>query len=78
MHKHATLIDDLGGATLVAKALGVKAARVGNWRHRGVAWRWRGDLATLAATRGVTVPAGFVVAALTAAGGRHGPGPGPA
>lgn len=36
-----SLIDSLGGTSVVAEALGVKLPRVSNWRTRGVpADRW--------------------------------------
>ena len=57
----SSLIERLGGASQVAKELGLKPNQVGNWAERGVAWKWRPALAALAEDRGVSVPAGFLM-----------------
>ncbi len=57
------VIDQLGGATKVAKALGMKRNRVSNWRDRGIPWRYRVAVAKLAMTHGIKLPADFLEAA---------------
>lgn len=58
---HAELIDELGGVTKVARALGIaRLAVVGNWRARGVPWKYRQAIATLAAASHVDLPRDFL------------------
>ena len=58
---HAELIDALGGVTVVAKTLGITAINVvGNWRQRGVPWRWRPVVAKLAARKHIALPDEFL------------------
>ena len=57
----SSLIERLGGASQVAKELGLKPNVVGNWAERGVAWKWRPALAALANQRGIPVPDDFLM-----------------
>jgi predicted transcriptional regulator len=52
---HAELIDRLGGTRAVAKECGLTDAAVSYWKTRksGIAWRYRGKLATMAIRHGV-------------------------
>ena len=55
------LIEALGGPTAVANALGIKnSAVVGNWKKRGVSWKWRAAIAELARQKAVPVPPNFL------------------
>lgn len=60
MHPHAALIDALGGATALAREIGQPANVTGNWRKRGVSWRWRPAVAKIAEEKGVALPDGFL------------------
>lgn len=66
MSEHAQLIDDLGGGTAVAKALGelvgqpIDREAVYKWKENGIPWRWRNGLAALARGRGIAIPSDFL------------------
>lgn len=53
------LIDDLGGNTALAKALGLTPNAVSNWRNRGIPWKTRPVIARMATERGVSLPEDF-------------------
>lgn len=64
--EHAKLIEDLGGAAAVARAV---VARIGgklspqavsNWKTRGIPFRYRAPLAIEARERGIGAPANFL------------------
>lgn len=57
---HAQFIEDLGDTGAVATELGIGDSVVSMWKQRGISWRWRPAVATLAERRGVTLPAGFL------------------
>lgn len=65
---HSELIDALGGpsavAGLVSRRVGLDkpmtSQMVSNWRRRGVPWRHRGFLASVARERDIGVPPGFL------------------
>jgi len=59
MQTHAHLIDALGIAE-IAKATGQKPNTIGNWRKRGIAWKWRPAVASLAARKDIAVPPDFL------------------
>jgi hypothetical protein len=50
-----TLIDELGGTSAVARALGVKVAAVSNWKRRGWPDSAKWKLIELAHQRGIKV-----------------------
>lgn len=54
------LIEDLGGYAAVAKQLSLPANLVWNWQERGVPWRWRPKVASLAKRAKIKVPADFL------------------
>jgi hypothetical protein len=54
------LIRDLGGYIAVADGLGIPPKRVSNWGARGVPYAFRNQVARLAVTKGIAVPAGFL------------------
>lgn len=62
---HSALIDNLGGTSAVARALGVADQTVSSWRERGVSWRYRPTLATMARRRKIALPADFLDPAAT-------------
>ncbi|MSO71370.1 MAG: hypothetical protein EXQ88_05080 [Alphaproteobacteria bacterium] len=57
---HRAFIDALGGSHAVADRLGEKLSTVSTWRIRGVPWRHRTALATLARQHRVPLPDGFL------------------
>lgn len=57
---HSALIDSLGGTSAVARATGVADQTVSTWRVRGVSWRYRAALATMARRRRIALPTGFL------------------
>lgn len=63
MDEHAKLIEDLGGASVLARVLKVDRTTVVGWKVRGIPWRYRNDLAVMASTRGIDTPANFLSAA---------------
>lgn len=68
-HKHAVLIDALGGAKRLSQRLSeeldqpVSKNRVQNWKARGVSWPWRPILARIAREGGkaAAIPEGFIL-----------------
>jgi hypothetical protein len=56
------LITDLGGPTAVARELDQRPNTVGNWKLRGIPWKFRHRIAALAEQKGLTVPAAFLEA----------------
>jgi hypothetical protein len=56
---HDKFIDNLGGTKEVAKLTSQLQSTVANWRMRGIPWRWRGNLANIAATKSVPLPPNF-------------------
>lgn len=58
--EQTTLIDILGGPTVVARALGHTPNAVANWKSREIPWRWRPALAELARAKGVPVSPEFL------------------
>lgn len=61
MHKMSDkLIDDLGGPTAVARMIRLKPHQVTMMRDRGIPWRWRPYLHSIAAGRGITVHSDFL------------------
>lgn len=60
---HNPFIDALGGIAEIAGLLNLSPSRVGNWRARGVPWRFRYRIAELAAERGINLPDKFLEAA---------------
>lgn len=53
------IIEALGGSGAVAKALGVKQARVSNWKKRGIALDHRPAIVKLARRKKLTLPEAF-------------------
>jgi hypothetical protein len=60
MNGHATLIEALGGATILAGKLGVARTTVVHWKRRGIPWRLRARVKRLAVARSIKVPARFL------------------
>jgi hypothetical protein len=58
--EHAKFIDSLGGSNAVAAALRLSQNTVGNWKKRGVPWRYRPTLERMAERQGVAVPPDFI------------------
>ena len=54
-----SLIEKLGNTGKVAAALGVNDSTVSMWKKRGIPWRYRPAVASLALQCGVVVPADF-------------------
>jgi len=65
LHTHAGLIDDLGGRRKVAIAMTEAVGdvfspeTVGNWRLRGIPYKWRATFTKVAIEAGVSTPKGF-------------------
>jgi hypothetical protein len=59
-HKHAKLIDDLGGYKALATKLDLPPSLVWNWQERGISWQWRAQVAAVAKKSRVAVPADFL------------------
>lgn len=63
--QHADLIEELGGTGQVVSDLEAVTGRtfspsaVSNWKCRGVPWRWRSAVKTIAKRKGVTLPEDF-------------------
>lgn len=53
------LIDDLGGNSALAKALGRSPNAISNWRKRGIPWKVRPLIARMAAEKAIALPADF-------------------
>jgi hypothetical protein len=52
-HLHEKLIREFGGSTSLARHLqNVTASQVNNWRHRGIAWRYRPAVMVMLRERG--------------------------
>tara|TARA_R100001443_G_scaffold175_3_gene692 strand:- start:1625 stop:1813 length:189 start_codon:yes stop_codon:yes gene_type:complete len=60
MQIHSDLIDQLGGTRRVANFLHVPTQYVSKWRRRGIPWRHRWKVSTLAHTAGVRLPKEFM------------------
>lgn len=58
---HAEIIEKLGDTRVVADALGMPLSTVSVWKTRGIAWRHRPRIATMAHSRGVLLPADFML-----------------
>lgn len=56
----AELIKALGGTAALAAVLGLRLNHVSNWHKRGIPWRFRYEIAQMAAGRGVPLPPGFL------------------
>jgi hypothetical protein len=54
------LIDDLGGPTAVSKLIRLQPHQVVAFRKRGIPWRYRAFVATIAAARGIYVDPDFL------------------
>lgn len=63
MPTHAELIEALGGTVAVAEACGVEPPVVSLWKRpeRGIAWQYRGLLATMALRKGLVLPRDFLI-----------------
>lgn len=67
-HKHATLVDQLGGGTAIAKALwgelgetNYRREGVYKWKLNGVPWKYRQFVADLARKKRIVLPPNFLV-----------------
>lgn len=67
MQEHATLIDQLGGGTVIAEALfggigerGRHRDTIYKWKRNGIPWRWRSAIVEIARERGVDLPDNFL------------------
>lgn len=58
-HLHSQLIDSLGGPSAVGEKVNAAPNRVCNWRHRGIPWPMRFEIAEMAKEMGVDIPQGF-------------------
>ena len=64
--EHSDLIDRLGGPNRVANILRVRLGveiterAVGQWRDRGIAYRYRVPIADVAQARNIALPTGFL------------------
>ncbi len=58
--EHAYIIHELGGSTRLARWLGIDPNVPSNWHKRGIPWRWRPRVATLARGRDIELPRGFL------------------
>lgn len=75
MHEHATLVDQLGGGTVVAKAVwgeegdtDKRREAVYKWKQNGIPWRWRGIIARLAEANNIALPSDFLMPAHVGSG----------
>lgn len=59
---HRDLILALGGTKAVAQQIRQPRSVVSNWQKRGVPWRWRPEIASLARRKRVKLPADFLAA----------------
>ena len=66
------LITQLGGPKYVGDRVGANETTVCNWRHNGVAWKYRVAVAALANELGVELPDDFLLS-LAAANNIKGP-----
>jgi hypothetical protein len=59
-HPHASFINDLGGATALAKHFGLKSNVAGNWLKQGIPWKYRPLVADLAKRQRKKLPENFL------------------
>lgn len=57
---HSELIVALGDTGAVAAELGATDSAVSNWKVRGIPWRWRPKMATMAKRKRVALPENFL------------------
>ena len=63
---HAQIIEQLGDTADLAGTLGMPLSTVSVWKARGIPWRHRPRIATMAASKGVLLPADFLMAPVKA------------
>lgn len=56
----ADLIKALGGTAALAAILGLRLNHVSNWHKRGIPWRFRYEIAQVAAAKNVELPPDFL------------------
>jgi hypothetical protein len=58
---HADFIEALGGVAPVAEYCDIPFRQVvHNWKRRGIPWRWRATVATLARKKRIPLPEKFL------------------